>query len=162
LTGCPPCSGTDAIDVLHKKAHEDPVPIGSLRPYLQPKVEELIGRALSRSPRDRHQSMTALKNDVMACLGVVDRAVTGPAPMQTAAVAAPQLATSTARVGRRGLGRGAIVAAGALIAVGGFAAYWLVDVTPKGDAAAERAALEPAAPAATAQAAAPAPAEVPG
>ena len=24
LTGCPPCAGTDAIDVLHKKANEDP------------------------------------------------------------------------------------------------------------------------------------------
>ena len=27
LTGCPPCAGTDAMDVLHKKANEDPVAI---------------------------------------------------------------------------------------------------------------------------------------
>jgi len=48
LTGCPPCAGTDAIDVLHKKAHEDPVAIGSLRPDLPPEVERLVTRALSR------------------------------------------------------------------------------------------------------------------
>jgi serine/threonine protein kinase len=50
LTGCPPCAGTDAIDVLHKKAHEDPVAIGSLRPDLPPEVERLVTRALSRAP----------------------------------------------------------------------------------------------------------------
>ena len=49
LTGCPPCAGTDAIDVLHKKAHEDPVAIGSLRPDLPPEVERLVTRALSRA-----------------------------------------------------------------------------------------------------------------
>ena len=54
LTGCPPCAGTDAIDVLHKKANEDPVAIATLRPDLPREVERLVTRALSRAPRDRH------------------------------------------------------------------------------------------------------------
>ena len=84
LTGCPPCAGTDAIDVLHKKANEDPVAIGSLRPDLPHEVERLVMRALSRAPRDRQPSMTALKEDVLACLGVVERAATGRHARSTA------------------------------------------------------------------------------
>ena len=41
-------------------------------------VERLVTRALSRAPRDRQPSMTALKDEVLACLGVVERAATGP------------------------------------------------------------------------------------
>ena len=78
LTGCPPCAGTDAIDVLHKKANEDPVAIATLRPDLPREVERLVTRALSRAPRDRHPSMNAMKENVLACLGVVERASTGP------------------------------------------------------------------------------------
>jgi serine/threonine protein kinase len=71
LTGCPPCAGTDAMDVLHKKAHEDPVAIATLRPELPHEVQRLVTRALSRAPRDRHPSMTALKDDLLGCLNVV-------------------------------------------------------------------------------------------
>ena len=51
LTGCPPCAGTDAIDVLHKKANEDPVPISSLRPHLpvEKGESESIGAARTLS-----------------------------------------------------------------------------------------------------------------
>ena len=35
LTGEPPCAGDDAIAVLHRKANEDPTPIGELRPDLR-------------------------------------------------------------------------------------------------------------------------------
>jgi serine/threonine protein kinase len=124
LTGCPPCAGTDAIDVLHKKAHEDPVPIGSLRPNLPAEVARLVTRALARAPRDRHPSMTALKDSVMACLGVVERAGTGPTPLPGSGPSITQMVSSpTAGAGRRGLARGLIgVAAGlaAVAAVGGY------------------------------------------
>ena len=61
------------------------MPIASLRPDLPPEVERLVMRALSRAPRDRHPSMAALKDDVLACLGVVERAATGPTPVPPAA-----------------------------------------------------------------------------
>src|SRR5678815_3272797 len=78
LTGCPPCAGTDAIEVLHKKANEDPVPILTLRPDLPREIERLVMRALSRAPRDRQPSMNVLKENVLSCLGVIERAGAGP------------------------------------------------------------------------------------
>jgi serine/threonine protein kinase len=144
LAGCPPCAGTDAIEVLHRKAHEDPVPIGSLRPELPPRVARLVTRALSRAPRDRHASMTAFKDDVLACLGIVNRAGTGPTPVPAPLPAATQaVGTSTARVGRRRLTGGAIgltVVAAGLAAVG---IYLFVERTPSP----ERAPLAVASPA---------------
>jgi serine/threonine protein kinase len=146
LTGCPPCAGTDAIDVLHKKAHEDPVPVASLRPGLPAEVERLVTRALSRAARDRHPSMTAFKNAVLASLGVIDRAATGPTPVPP--VAKSQKATSTARVGRRPIARSAIWVAGGAIAVGIFGATWLVQSSSTRDSKPVAAAAEspPAAP----------------
>ncbi len=145
LTGCPPCAGTDAIDVLHKKAHEDPVPVASLRPNLPAEVERLVTRALSRAPRDRHQSMTAFKNEVLACLGVVERAATGPTPVPPVAA---QKATSTARLGRRPIARPGLWVAGGVIALGSFATYWLVQSFPAQESGPPAAELEaePAAP----------------
>jgi len=102
LTGHPPCAGSDAIEVLHRKANEDPAPIGSLRPELPAEVQRLVTRALALAPRDRQPSMAALKDDVLACLGVVDRAGPGPTPASLPALGATQMSpASTARVRTR-------------------------------------------------------------
>jgi serine/threonine protein kinase len=95
LTGCPPCAGTDAIDVLHKKANEDPVAIATLRPDLSKEVERLVTRALSRAPRDRHPSMNALKEDVLACLGIIERASMGSTILPHPARATQMRSSST-------------------------------------------------------------------
>jgi serine/threonine protein kinase len=121
LTGHPPCAGTDAMEVLHRKANEDPAPIGSLRPELPPAVQRLVTRALSRTPRDRHPSMAALKDDVLACLGVVDGAApAAPPPLR----APPPGPASTARVrGKRSKRAAAIAGAAAgvgLVAAGAY------------------------------------------
>ena len=83
--------------------------IGSLRPDLPPEVERLVTRALSRAPRDRQPSMTAVKDGVLACLGVVERAGTGPTPVPGPSLGVTQqmVSSSTARVDRRPLARGA-------------------------------------------------------
>jgi serine/threonine protein kinase len=78
LTGEPPCAGDDAIAVLHRKANEDPTPIAELRPDLPREVQALVMRALARSPGERHQSMTALKESLVAAIGA-----TGSAPILT-------------------------------------------------------------------------------
>jgi tRNA A-37 threonylcarbamoyl transferase component Bud32 len=119
LTGCPPCAGTDAMDVLHKKAHEDPVAIETLRPDLPREVAQLVMRALSRAPRDRHTSMTDLKDDLLACLGVVDRAGTAQLPLARPSVT--QMVSSTAPVKGERTVRGGLVAAvgvAAMVAAG--------------------------------------------
>jgi serine/threonine protein kinase len=68
LTGQPPCAGGDAMAVLAHKASYDPPPVRALRPDLPVGVERLVMRALSRAPSDRHASMTALKEDLLANL----------------------------------------------------------------------------------------------
>jgi serine/threonine-protein kinase len=74
LTRTPPCSGDDAIEVLQRKATEDPRPIGELRSELPRDVQKLVMRALARAPGDRHWSMTALKEQILACLTTVEGA----------------------------------------------------------------------------------------
>jgi hypothetical protein len=152
LTGCPPCAGADAIDVLHKKANEDPVAIGTLRPGLPPEVERLVERALARAPRERHPSMTTMKDEVLACLGVVDRAGTGPAPLPRQTVSATPVLPppSTGRVRRARLVPGAIVVGlGAACAVGGVAILLFGHVTPEERAPVAMQAAEPTTPTST-------------
>ena len=158
LTACPPCSGEDAIAVLHKKAHEDPVPVSRLRPDLPPAVDRLVTRALARSPRDRHASMAAMKDQVLACLSIVDAAGTGPtaAPQPLQGATQMMSGASTARVRRTGVARGAIAAG---IGIAGLAALCMSLLTGGRTPAApsNRAASEPAAPAAPETASAPTP-----
>ncbi|HXU05658.1 MAG TPA: serine/threonine-protein kinase [Polyangia bacterium] len=134
LTGCPPCAGTDAIDVLHKKAHEDPVPIATLRPDLPAEVQRLVTRALARAPRDRQPSMSAVKDGVLACLGVVERTGTGPTPIPGPSLAVAQMiSSSTARVGQRRIARGGIAAALGAAGVVVLGAYWIFTRAPSSD-----------------------------
>jgi serine/threonine protein kinase len=80
LTATPPCTGDDVLTVLNKKATEDPVPIGKLRPELAADVQALVTRALSRRPKDRQPSMSALKDEVVRCLAAAQGAPTHAAP----------------------------------------------------------------------------------
>ena len=124
LTGDAPCVGDDAMDVLRRKANEDPPPIGSLRPGLPREVERMVMRALARAPRDRHPSMTAFKEDVLACLSAVGGTAGGPRPTPTPIQPAHPTEIrrpSTARVRRARIARGAVAATlggAALAAVG--------------------------------------------
>jgi eukaryotic-like serine/threonine-protein kinase len=79
LTATPPCEGDDVLTVLNKKATQDPEPIGKLRPELPADVQRLVTRALSRSPKDRQPTMTALKDEILACL-VASHGAPLPAP----------------------------------------------------------------------------------
>jgi serine/threonine protein kinase len=130
LTAEPPCTGDDAMDVLQRKASEDPRPIGELRPDLPRDVQKLVMRALARTPSDRHWSMTAFKEQILACLTAVGGAPTpkrGPSgslstprlPLGSAdtAIAQPITGITTAPVRRVRLG-GAALAVGVLLAGG--------------------------------------------
>ena len=90
LTAIQPCSGDDAIEVLQRKASEDPRPIGEFRPELPRDVQRLVMRALSRTPSDRQASMAALKEQVVACLTTAEGAPT-PARMPSGSVATPRM-----------------------------------------------------------------------
>ncbi len=126
LTATQPCTGDDAIEVLQRKASEDPRPIGELRPDLPRGVQRLVTRALARTPSDRQASMAALKEQVVACLTTAEGAPT-PARMPSGSLATPRMppgstdtviapAPSLSTPVRRVQLRGAAVVAGVLLA----------------------------------------------
>jgi serine/threonine-protein kinase len=128
LTGRAPCEGEDAMDVLRKKATEDPPPIGSVRQGLPREVERMVMRALARMPRERHPSMAAFKEAVLACLGAVGGTANGlltptPPPLVHPTEMRP---VSTARVRRARIARSAVTAtlAGAALAAVGLYLYF--------------------------------------
>jgi eukaryotic-like serine/threonine-protein kinase len=137
LTGMPPCAGEDAIEVLHRKAREDPPAIGTVRPGLPDDVQALVTRALARAPSGRQPSMNALKEEVLACLSAFENA---PAPTRAPSDGSitPRISigvadthvsvTGLARQGRmrpRALAAGVAVIAGAILAV-----LWVRDEAP--------------------------------
>jgi serine/threonine protein kinase len=130
LTATPPCEGDDVLTVLNKKATQDPEPIGKLRPELPADVQRLVTRALSRSPKDRQPTMTALKDEILACL-VASHGAPLPAPGAGRMTPTPMPLASTisrgntertvvlkARPWMVGVGAGALVA---ILAAGWFA-----------------------------------------
>jgi serine/threonine protein kinase len=90
LTATPPCVGEDAIEVLQRKAREDPPPVGGVRPDLPFDVQAMVTRALSRAPADRQRSMSALKDEVLACLAAFEDA---PAPARAPSSMTERLST---------------------------------------------------------------------
>jgi serine/threonine-protein kinase len=163
LTGHPPCAGGDAMAVLARKANEDPPPIRSLRPELPRPVERLVTRALSRLPGDRHPSMGALKDDVLANLTAAEEA---DAPALAAPPSTGRTQAIPARARRRAIGPATIAAAvgGALALAVGALVLRKSASTPAAESAAPAvAAPHPSAPpaAAATTAAAPPPARAP-
>jgi eukaryotic-like serine/threonine-protein kinase len=84
LTAKPPCEGDDVLAVLNRKATEDPTPVGRLRPDLPADVQRLVTRALARAANERQPSMSALKEEVVACVAQAQGALpippVGPRP----------------------------------------------------------------------------------
>ena len=68
LTGTPPYTGDNFMEILTKKATADPEPIGDIRPDLPDAVIDLVDRAMARSPEDRPPSMEALEYELTKAL----------------------------------------------------------------------------------------------
>ena len=68
LTGLPPYTGENFMEILTKKATKDPEPLGNIRPDLPASVVDLVDRAMSRVPDDRPPSMEAFEYELTKCL----------------------------------------------------------------------------------------------
>ena len=124
LTGVPPYDGSDVMVVFNRKANQEPKPILTLRPDLGAAIDRVIRRAMARRPEDRHQSMTELKDDILACLKSRDATAIPPRPLSMEkTVAAPR----PGRIGTRTLW---ITIAGATVGLGSAAAVVLDGVGP--------------------------------
>tara|TARA_R110002096_G_scaffold44526_13_gene120715 strand:- start:359757 stop:362852 length:3096 start_codon:yes stop_codon:yes gene_type:complete len=68
LTGSPPYTGDNFMEILTRKATLEPTPPRQLRSEIPEVVEELLLRAMSRSPDGRPPSMEAFEYELTKCL----------------------------------------------------------------------------------------------
>ena len=125
-----------------------------MRPNLPREVQNLVNRALSRNPTERHPKMTVLKENILACLAAAEGA---PAPVRLPATglttpAFPTAAGQTDRTLHAQLRRvqvrpSVIVAAAALGAIALLTLRYTRDTSFAEAAHTPPAHLEPAAPA---------------
>ncbi|MDX2094033.1 MAG: protein kinase [Kofleriaceae bacterium] len=68
VTGQPPYSGDNFMEILTKKATQDPPPPNAIRPDLAPQVSDLVMQAMARNPDNRPQTMETLEYELNKCL----------------------------------------------------------------------------------------------
>ena len=105
-TGIPPYSGDNFMEILTKKATQDPPPPTAVRPELPQQVSELVMAAMARSPDARPQSMETLEYELNKCLSGRGVAVAQILGMTTDAAV---VATLNAGLSNRSLDDGMVV-----------------------------------------------------
>jgi serine/threonine protein kinase len=68
VTGVPPYQGDNFMEILTKKATQDPPPPITVRPDLPAQVSDLVMAAMSRNPDGRPQTMESLEYELNKCL----------------------------------------------------------------------------------------------
>src|SRR5262245_17123327 len=68
VTGVPPYCGDNFMEILTKKATQDPPPPGLVRSELPSQVSDLVTASMARNPDDRPQTMEALEYELNKCL----------------------------------------------------------------------------------------------
>jgi len=68
VTGLPPYSGDNFMEILTKKATIDPPPPITIRSELPPQVSDLVMQSMARSPDSRPQTMEGLEYELNKCL----------------------------------------------------------------------------------------------
>ena len=65
-TGLAPFRGRHAVEVLNAVIHQTPREVRELNPRLPPGLQRILNRAMAKDPRDRYQTMAALRDELMA------------------------------------------------------------------------------------------------
>ncbi|MBK7976856.1 MAG: serine/threonine protein kinase [Deltaproteobacteria bacterium] len=118
LTGSPPFHGASLAETLRQVLFEDPPPMRTLNPKLDPELERITLKALEKVRDSRYASAAALADDL-------ERFLQG----QEISVAPPSVLTRVTRTVRRkrSWARGAAIAVLALAAIAGGTAFFLRD-----------------------------------
>ncbi|MEP6742195.1 MAG: protein kinase [bacterium] len=67
LTGTWPFRGKTAVDVRYAVVHDEPAPLSEARPDpVPPRLQQILDRALKKSPRDRYQQISQFRDDLRA------------------------------------------------------------------------------------------------
>ncbi len=103
LVGRAPIVGENLMEILMRKATEDPVDLATLRPDLPARVTRLVMRTLARTPDARPQTMAELAAEIAACLrdikaGFVEIAGAGTTGIIASTTQQSAMAVGTARL----------------------------------------------------------------
>jgi serine/threonine-protein kinase len=112
LTGAPPFHAADTMALMWAQLHATPPRLAERRPELPPVLDQVIGRALAKSPASRYPSCRGFAEALTAaCAAVPD--LTGPPTAQSDPVR-PAAAESPRPSPRDGRGNDWLAAAGSL------------------------------------------------
>jgi serine/threonine protein kinase/tetratricopeptide (TPR) repeat protein len=88
LTGRPPFAGRSVAEILHAIAYEHPPALGGSPTVAA--VDRVIYKALAKQPQDRHQSASAMADDLRGAISVIDSgAVSRPIRPMTRLIVLP-------------------------------------------------------------------------
>jgi eukaryotic-like serine/threonine-protein kinase len=73
VTGLPPFRGKHAVEVLNAVINSSPRPIRDLNPKAPAALQPILDRALAKDPRDRYQTMAALRDELKALMRRLSR-----------------------------------------------------------------------------------------
>ena len=80
LTGRRPFQGEHQLLVMNAIQHEQPKPIGDLRPGTPDELQRIVGRALEKTREARYASAREVTADLLACRAARTTAIVAPAP----------------------------------------------------------------------------------
>ena len=82
LTAQLPFKADSGISMAHKQVHDAPTPVRQFRTELEPAYENIIGRALAKSPADRFQTADEFKSALLKLSDVpLDTRIASPSPL---------------------------------------------------------------------------------
>ncbi|HMU39092.1 MAG TPA: protein kinase [Pseudomonadota bacterium] len=128
LSGKAPISGENAMDVLIRKATEDPENIGHKRTDMPADMVSLVMRMLSRSPDDRPQTMAEAAAEMQRILAAIRSGVLVVPSNPPVAPSSTDLST-VGSPKRRHLVLGSVGLAGGLVGLTA-ALYWVFTAPP--------------------------------
>ena len=88
LTGQPPFRGRHAVEVLSAVINVAPRPLRELNPKVPAALQPVLDRALAKAPKDRYQTMAALRDELKAVMRRLSRE-TGLVPTEASATLLP-------------------------------------------------------------------------
>ncbi len=88
VTGLPPFRGKHAVEVLNAVINSTPRPIRDLNPKAPTALQPILDRALAKDPKDRYQTMAALRDELKALMRRLSRE-TGVVPTEASATLLP-------------------------------------------------------------------------
>jgi dienelactone hydrolase len=80
LTGRLPFQGEHQLFVMNAIQHDQPKPIGDLRPGTPGKLQRIVARALEKTREARYASAREVAADLLACRAALTAAIVSPAP----------------------------------------------------------------------------------